>query len=159
MKEKKPIVAAFLGFCLGPFGALYFGWRIFIAMFTTILLTSLAVSFAMPYRIPHWYLYCGLIYFAGWNYYLALRINRGTENDEVFSLKTLKFSGMVTNYVIYMTTILGLYTGYRIYSEGRILAAVISIIVLIPLATVTITMVLGLAVGFLDVIFTKEAKT
>ena len=156
-KKKVPLVAALLGFTIGPLSTIYFGWKVLLTTLLVVITTTLVVAWAMPFRFPRWYPWATSVFFGCWNYMLAVAYNAAVEtSDSKAPLALINLVGMEGWYVRFFAISMGLYSGITLVKEERFLAALVATFLLTPLTICLFESIMSLLADLFITIFNPK---
>ena len=137
MKKKNRVLAAILGFAFGPYGTIYFGWRVFLITLMTYFIVSflalLPVYLLFPYRIPYiWFGFILNVFFGLWGFTLAPLYNEALDDKgdttNIAILNSMALTGWLVRVILWL---MGLYLTVMLFMDGRWIVAILTPIIIL----------------------------
>ena len=137
VKKKNRVLAAILGFAFGPYGTIYFGWRVFLTTLMTYFIVSflalLPVYLLFPYRIPYiWFSFILNVFFGLWGFILAPLYNEALDDKgdttNVAILNSMALTGWLVRVILWS---MGLYLTVMLFLDSRWVIAILTPILIL----------------------------
>jgi hypothetical protein len=166
-RKKSPVIAAILGFVLGPIGYLYIGWKyavmsiVVYAIFMFVLMVADFDPVSMP-AIRPWIRFPLMIVYA-WKAYAICRVRNTLidSKDELsisfnsFPLAALAMTDLMIGLAMFYAGSIGLFVSVHLFLNAQVIKGVLMLLVGTPALVWISSIVFGFVAGLIDLLFVR----
>jgi len=164
MRKKNPVVAAVLGFILGPLGFLYIGWRYALLALAATLVFAFIIT-VVDFPKPPWMQYVFLALFA-WKGFAIVSVRNAlidSEDEHARELDRFAFAAMAMSVLLvgmgmFYAGLLGLYTAAHLILDGNVLRGALVLFIGTPALVWVSSLVFGFVAMGVDAVFASSME-
>jgi MFS family permease len=164
LKKKNPILAAILGFILGPIGFIYIGWRYMIMGLLIFIIFAITMAL-VDFPIPSWMKYIILLVTAWKAWTIVTLWNTLIDcNEEMihnlhrFPFAAMAMSDLLVGIAMFYAGAITLYAGVISLYRGHIISGLLLIFIATPLFIWLANLIFSLIAMAIDAIFAHEME-